>query len=109
MEEVKTIKLENEKIKVVFINEADPNESDLVMTLTVTRDGEKKITSVGMDPSLINREASFMGEMYMKTIDVLFAVKKIFDAGETYEGLHVLTRAEYKEYVTKVLGYKIED
>ena len=50
-----------------------------------------------------------MGEMYMKTIDLLLTVKKIFDAGETYEGLHILTRAEYKEYVTKVLGYKIED
>jgi hypothetical protein len=109
MEEVKAIKLENEKIKVVFTNEADSNESDLVMTLTITRDGEKKITSVSIDPSVLSREASFMGEMYMKTVDVLFAVKKIFDAGETYEGLHVLTRAEYKEYVTKVLGYKIED
>ena len=50
-----------------------------------------------------------MGEMYMKTIDLLLTVKQIFDAGETYEGLHILTRAEYKEYVTKVLGYKIED
>jgi hypothetical protein len=36
-------------------------------------------------------------------------VKEIFDLGQTYEGLHVLTRAEYKEYVTKVLGHKIED
>ncbi len=109
MEEVKTIKLENEKIKVVFTNEANYDESELVMTLTVTRDGEKKITSLSIDPSLINREASFMGEMYMKTIDVLYAVKKIFDAGETYEGLHVLTREEYKQYVIKVLGHKIKD
>jgi len=109
MREVKTIKLENEQIRIVFTNEANPDESELVMALTVTRDGEKKITSVDLDPSLINREVSFMGEMYMKTIDVLYAVKKIFDAGETYEGLHILTRAEYKEYVTKVLGHKIED
>lgn len=109
MEEVKTINLENEQIRVVFTNEANPDESELVMTLTVKRDGEKKITSVGLDPSLINREVSFMGEMYMKTIDVLYTVKKIFDAGEIYEGMHVLTRAEYKEYVTKVLGRKCED
>jgi hypothetical protein len=109
MENVKTIELKNEKIRVVFTNEENPDESQLVMTLTLTKDGEKKITSIGLDPSLINREVSFMGEMYMKTIDVLYAVKKIFDAGETYEGLHVLSRTEYKEYVTKVLGRKIED
>lgn len=109
MEELKEIKLGNEKIKIVFTNEADPNESDLVMTFTVTKDGEKKTTSVGLDTSIINREVSFMGEMYMKTIDLLYTVKEIFDAGETYEGLYVLTRAQYKEYVTKVLGYKIED
>jgi hypothetical protein len=109
MEDVKTIELKNEKIRIVFTNEENPDESQLVMTLTLTKDGEKKITSVGLDPSLINREVSFMGELYMKTIDVLYAVKQIFDAGEIYEGLHVLTRAEYKEYVTKVLGHKIED
>ena len=109
MENVKTIELKSEKIRVVFTNEENPDESQLVMTLTLTKDGEKKITSIGLDPSLINREVSFMGELYMKTIDVLYAVKQIFDAGETYEGLHVLTRAEYKEYVTKVLGRKIED
>jgi hypothetical protein len=109
MENIKTIELKNEKIRVVFTNEENPDESQLVMTLTLTKDGEKKITSIGLDPSLINREVSFMGEMYMKTIDVLYAVKKIFDAGETYEGLHVLSRTEYKEYVTKVLGRKIED
>ena len=109
MENVKEVELKNEKIRVVFTNEANPDESELVMTLSITKDGEKKITSLELDPSLFNREVSFMGEMYMKTIDVLYAVKKIFDAGDTYEGLHVLTRAEYKEYVTKVLGHKIED
>ena len=109
MEDVKTIELKNEKIRIVFTNEENPDESQLVMTLTLTKDGEKKITSVGLDPSLINREVSFMGEMYMKTIDLLYTVKEIFDLGQTYEGLHVLTRAEYKEYVTKVLGHKIED
>lgn len=109
MEDVKTIELKNEKIRIVFTNEENPDESQLVMTFTVTKDGEKKITSVGLDTSLINREASFMGEMYMKTIDLLYTVKEIFDLGQTYEGLHVLTRAEYKEYVTKVLGHKIED
>ena len=101
--------LKNEKIRIVFTNEENPDESQLVMTFTVTKDGEKKITSVGLDTSLINREVSFMGEMYMKTIDLLYTVKEIFDSGQTYEGLHVLTRAEYKEYVTKVLGHKIED
>ena len=109
MEHVKTIELKNEKIRIVFTNEENPDESQLVMTFTVTKDGEKKITSVGLDTSLINREVSFMGEMYMKTIDLLYTVKEIFDLGQTYEGLHVLTRAEYKEYVTKVLGHKIED
>jgi hypothetical protein len=109
MEDVKTIELKNEKIRIVFTNEENPDESQLVMTFTVTKDGEKKITSVGLDTSLINREVSFMGEMYMKTIDLLYTVKEIFDSGQTYEGLHVLTRAEYKEYVTKVLGHKIED
>jgi DNA-binding protein YbaB len=109
MREVKTIKLENEQIRIVFTNEANPDESELVMALTVTKDGDKKVTSVGLDPSLIDREVSFMGEMYMKTIDVLYAVKKIFDAGETYEGLHVLTKEEYKQYLIKVKGLKIED
>ena len=109
MENVTTMKIKDQKIKVVFTNEADPNESELVTTITLTREGEEKIISVSLDPSVIDKEASFMGEMYMKTIDLLLTVKEIFYAGETYEGLHILTRAEYKEYVTKVLGYKIED
>jgi hypothetical protein len=50
-----------------------------------------------------------MGNMYMDTLNVLMTIKKLLDNKESYEGLHILTRAEYKEYVTKVLGLKIED
>jgi hypothetical protein len=51
------------------------------------------------------------GVLYVSASDNAagYAIQYTNDAGETYEGLHVLTRAEYKEYVTKVLGHKIED
>ena len=109
MEKVTTIKLENEQIRIVFTNEANPDEPELVMRFTTKKDGEKKITSVSLDNSLLNTEATFMNEMYMNTLNSLLTVKEIFDAGKTYEGLHVLTREEYKQYVIKVLGHKIEE
>jgi hypothetical protein len=103
------IKLQNEKIKVVFSNEANPDEGNLFVEFTCVRDGESKITTVGVDPSVFTRDTSFMGAMYMDMVNVLMTVKKQFDANQPYEGVHILTREEYKQYVTKVLGHKIKE
>lgn len=108
-EEQKIIRLENEKIKVVFTNEANPDESSLSLEFTVTRDdNDQKVTTLALDSSLFNREDSFMGEMYMNTVNILGAVKKIFDSGEIYKGLHSITTDEYKEFLLKVKGYDVE-
>jgi hypothetical protein len=50
-----------------------------------------------------------MGAVYMDTLNVLMKVKESFDNGEGYQGLHILSREEYKEYLIKVKGLKIED
>jgi hypothetical protein len=104
-EEQKIIRLENEKIKVVFTNEVNPDESSLTLEFTITRDSnDQKVTTLALDPSLFDREDSFMGEMYMNTVNTLGAVKKIFDSGEIYKGLHLITTDEYKEFLIKVKG-----
>jgi hypothetical protein len=104
-QEKKIIRLKNEKIKVVFTNEANPDESSLSLEFTVTRDADnQKVTTLALDPSVFNREDSFMGEMYMNTVNILGAVKKIFDSGEMYDGLHSITTEEYKEFLIKVKG-----
>ncbi len=108
-EEQKIIRLENEKIKVVFTNEANPDESSLTLEFTVTRDSnDQKVTTLALDPSLFDRDDSFMGEMYMNTVKTLGTVKKIFDSGELYDGLHSITTAEYKEFLLKVKGFDVE-
>lgn len=104
-EEQKIIRLENEKIKVVFTNEVNPDESSLTLEFTITRDSnDQKVTTLALDPSLFDREDSFMGEMYMNTVNTLGAVKQIFDSGEIYKGLHLITTDEYKEFLIKVKG-----
>lgn len=104
-EEQKIIRLENEKIKVVFTNEVNPDESSLTLEFTITRDSnDQKVTTLALDPSVFDREDSFMGEMYMNTVNTLGAVKKIFDSGEIYKGLHLITTDEYKEFLIKVKG-----
>jgi len=105
MEEVKEIKLENERIKVVFTNEANPDEPSLQVEFICTRNSEGvKETQVLIDSSVFTREPSFMGELYMNTFDSLSTVKGIFDRGELYEGVHTITIEEYKEYLIKVRG-----
>lgn len=108
-EEQKIIRLESEKIKVVFTNEANPDEPSLSLEFALTRDSnDEKITTLALDPSVFNREESFMGEMYMNTVNMLGAVKQIFDSKELYEGLHSITTAEYKEFLMKVKGYDVD-
>jgi hypothetical protein len=108
-EEKKIIRLQNEKIKVVFTNEVNPDESSLTLEFTITRDdNDQKVTTLALDPSVFDREDSFMGEMYMNTVNTLGAVKKIFDSGELYDGLHSITTAEYKEFLLKVKGFDVE-
>jgi hypothetical protein len=101
--------MEDVKIKIVFRNETNSDEKELFIEFECKKDGDTKATNVGLDPLVFSREASFMGNMYMDTLNVLMTIKKLLDNKEPYEGLHILTRAEYKEYVTKVLGLKIED
>jgi hypothetical protein len=105
MKDVKEVKLENEKIKVVFTNEAHPDEPSLEVEFICTRNSEdKKITQVSLDPSVFTREPSFMGELYMNTFDSLTTVKEIFDRGELYQGVHTITIEQYKDYLIKVRG-----
>jgi hypothetical protein len=106
---VTEIKLQNEKIKVVFSNEANPDEGNLFVEFTCVRDGESKVTTVGADPSVFTRDSSFMGTVYMDMVNVLMTIKKQLDNNQAYEGVHILTREEYKQYVIKVLGHKIKD
>jgi len=106
--EQKIVKLKNEKIKVVFTNEANPDESSLSLEFTLTRDSDdKKVTTLALDPSIFNRDDSFMGEMYMNTVNMFGAVKQIFDSKEIYKGLHSITTDEYREFLIKVKGYVI--
>jgi hypothetical protein len=110
MEDKKEIKLENERIKVVFTNEANPDEPSLEVELICVRNSEGvKETQVLIDPSVFNREVSFMGELYMNTFDSLSIVKEVFDRGELYEGVQTITKEQYKEYLIKVRGIKIKD
>jgi hypothetical protein len=79
MKEVKEIKIENEKIKVVFTNEANPDEPSLFVEFICVKNSEgKKETQVLVDPSIFNREPSFMGELFMNTFDSLLTIKEIF-------------------------------
>ena len=104
-EEQKIIRLENEKIKVVFTNEANPDEGSLSLELTLTRDSnDEKVTTLVLDSSILNRDDSFMGEMYINTVNMFGAVKQIFDSKEIYKGLHSITTDEYKEFLIKVKG-----
>jgi hypothetical protein len=105
MEEVKEIKLENEKIKVVFTNEANPDEPSLEVEFICTRNSEgEKITQVFLDKSIFTREQSFMSALYMNTVDSLAMVKEIFDRGDLYEGVRTITIEQYKQYLIKVRG-----
>ena len=105
MKDVKEVKLENEKIKVVFTNEAHPDEPSLQVEFICTRNSEdKKITQVSVDPSIFTREQSFMSALYMNTVDSLLIVKEIFDKGEVYEGVRTITLEQYKQYLIKVRG-----
>jgi hypothetical protein len=45
----------------------------------------------------------------MDTLNILIKVKESFDSGEGYQGLHILSREEYKQYLIKVKDLKIED
>ena len=110
MEKVKEVKLENEKIKVVFTNEANPDEPSLFVEFICVKNSEgKKETQVLVDPSIFNREPSFMGELFMNTFDSLLTIKEIFNKDEIYEGLETITKEQYKQYLIKVKGIKIED
>jgi hypothetical protein len=111
MKDNETLKAEDQKLKIVFINESNPDEKPLEMYFTLERIEDVKVTTLGIDSSLFSKETkpSLMNALYMDTVNVLGTVKNLFDAGKSYEGLYILTREEYKEYVTKVLGLKIED
>jgi len=106
MEEVK---INDQNIKVVFSNENESGELPLEMGLILSKEGDKKVITVTLDPKLTTTEAPFMGAVYMDTLNILMKVKESFDNGESYQGLHILSREEYKEYLIKVKGLKIED
>lgn len=106
---MKNVKINDQNIKVIFSNENGSGELPLEMGLILSKEEDKKVITVTLDPKLTTTEDSFMGAVYMDTLNILMKVKESFDSGEGYQGLHILTRAEYKEYVTIVLGHKIKD
>jgi hypothetical protein len=90
-EEQKIIRLENEKIKVVFINEVNPDESSLTLEFTITRDSnDQKVTTLALDPSLFDREDSFMGEMYMNTVNTQFTTKDYIKVMSFYKNIRIV-------------------
>jgi len=106
---MENVKINDQNIKVIFSNENGSGELPLEMGLILSKEGDKKVITVTLDPKLTTTEASFMGAVYMDTLNILMKVKESFDSGVGYQGLHILTRTEYKEYVIKVLGHKLED
>ena len=111
MENNEKVKLEDQKLKIVFINEGNSSEKSLEMYFSVENKDGAKVISLGIDPSLFSAEMepSFMNGLYLDTVAVLHKVKELFETNKVYEGLYVLSKEEYKDYVKKVLGVKIED
>lgn len=111
MENNERVKLEDQKLKIVFINESNSSEKSLEMHFSVENKDGAKVISLGIDPSLFSAEMepSFMNGLYLDTVAVLHKVKELFETNKVYEGLYVLSKEEYKDYVKKVLGVKIED
>ena len=106
---MESVKINDQNIKVVFSNENGLGELHLDMGLILSKEGDKKVITVTLDSKLTTTEASFMGAVYMDTLNILMKVKESFDSGEGYQGLHILSREEYKQYLIKVKDLKIED
>ena len=106
---MESLKINDQNIKVVFSNENGLGELPLEMGLILSKEGDKKVITVTLDSKLTTTEASFMGAVYMDTLNILMKVKESFDSGEGYQGLHILSREEYKQYLIKVKDLKIED
>ena len=106
---MESLKINDQNIKVVFSNENGSGELPLEMGLMLSKEEDEKVITVTLDLKLTTTEASFMGAVYMDTLNVLMKIKESFDSGEGYQGLHILSKEEYKQYLIKVKDLKIED
>lgn len=103
---------EKQLVKIVF---QDESQEDRQLNITVygKKNEEDKTTSLSINVAPADADAHtynpFVIRMFYDTLDTLLKAKMEYDKTGEYPGLHVLTRAEYKEYVTKVLGVKIPE
>ena len=103
----------NEKlVKIVFQDET-AKDKQLNIIVEATRDEKGKITSleVIMAPTDVDAFTynPFVIRMYYDVLNTIVKAKMEYDNNGKYPDLHILTTAEYKEYVTKVLGIKIPE
>ena len=102
-----------EKIVKIVFQDTKPEDRQLNITVYGEKNEEGKTTSLSIDAAPADADAytynPFVIRMFYDTLDTLLKAKMEYDKTGEYPGLHVLTRAEYKEYVTKVLGIKIPD
>ena len=76
---MESLKINDQNIKVVFSNENGLGELPLEMGLILSKEGDKKVITVTLDSKLTTTEASFMGAVYMDTLNILMKVKESFD------------------------------
>lgn len=103
---------EKQLVKIVFQDESQENKQ-LNITVYGEKNEEGKINclNISMAPKDFDVYTynPFVIRMYFDILNTLLKVKMEHEKAGEYPDLHILTRAEYKEYVTKVLGVKLPD
>jgi len=99
-------------VKIVFQDEA-PEDKQLSITIDGINNEENKISALEVTMTPGDADAfeynPLVANMYFDILNLIMVIKMEYDKGKKYEGLHTLTREEYKQYVTKVLGYEIPE
>ena len=102
--------MKTELVKIVF-QDGTQEDKQLSITVDSTKDEQGKTSSIEIAlPQLDAYDYKpLVIKLYYEILDVLLKVKMGYDENGQYPDLHIITRDEYKEYVTKVLGIKIPD
>lgn len=99
-------------VKIVFQDET-AEDKQLNITVEAIKDEKGKTTSLEVIMAPTDADAftynPFVIRMYYDVLNTIVKAKMEYDNNGEYPDLHILTRAEYKEYVTKVLGIKIPE
>ena len=103
--------MSKELLKIVF-QDGTPEDKQLSITVYKKENEEGKtrldIAMASMD-IMESRNPDVISNIYFDVVNTLLKIKEALDSGKGYEGVHTLTREEYKEYVTKVLGFNIPE